>query len=94
MEIHGLIGLELNSKPFVKPAKIVNYGEVNLGSIGCYLLNDSFPEISGARHVEIAYWTNITPMSPVSVYAGADGRCYIFGYPNTKIKGLKIYYWK
>ena len=71
-----------------------NIGEIVLNSSGYYLLNDSFSEIAGAKLIEIAYWTNINPMSPVSSYAGYDGRCYIFGFPNTKINGLKIYYWK
>ena len=73
---------------------MINIGEIVLDSFGCYLLNDSFSEIAGAKLIGIAYWTNINPMSPVSSYAGSDGRCYIFGYPNTQIKGLKIYYWK
>ena len=85
---------ELNSNPFVKPAKLINYGEIDLGANGCYFLNESFPEIRGSKHIEIAYWTSIIPMSPLSVYAGADGRCYVFGSPNTKVRGLKIYYWK
>lgn len=73
---------------------MINIGEIALNSSGCYLLNDSFSEITGAKLIEIAYWANIKPMSPVSSYAGCDGRCYIFGFPNTKINGLKIYYWK
>ena len=84
---------ELNSKPFVKPAKTIKLGSINLDS-GYYLLNDSFPEIAGSKHIAIAYWEIISPLSPISVYAGVDGRCYIFGNPKTKIGGLQLYYWK
>lgn len=91
---HGNKFKSVNSNPSVKPAKLINYGEIDLGANGCYFLNESFPEIRGAKHIEIAYWTSIIPMSPLSVYAGVDGRCYVFGSPNTKVHGLKIYYWK
>lgn len=85
---------ELNSNPFVKPARILDCGNVHLDTNGLYFLNESFPEIHGAKHIGIAYWSNINPMSSVSVYAGFDSRCYVFGSPNTEIEGLKIYYWK
>lgn len=94
LSVNAIVWFWVNSNPSVKPAKLINCGEIDLGANGCYFLNESFPEIRGSKHIEIAYWTSITPMSPLSVYAGADGRCYVFGSPNTKVRGLKIYYWK
>ena len=53
---------------------------------------DKNDEITGAKSVEIANYLSITPQSAINVCGDNLKNCYVFGTPNTVIKGLKIKY--
>lgn len=56
------------------------------------MISKDLPELGDAKSVEISYYDSIDPKTAISIYVG-KGRAYVFGSPNTVIKGLRIRYW-
>lgn len=83
---------ELNSKSFTP--KYLYYDSITLNEEGFLLIGDTAKndEITRAKSIEIAYYSSITPQSAINVYGDNLKNCYVFGTPNTVIKGLKIKY--
>lgn len=82
---------ELNSKALTAK-EIVAKSPITLTQDGYYCISQDLLELVGAKSVEISYYDSIDPKTAISIYAG-KGKVYVFGSPNTVIKGLRIRYW-